>query len=115
MSCGNHHDTPCSDVLDAVSAYLDGECEEHASQHIATHFEECAPCLKEYGIYQEVKLLVARSCGCDPVPDEVRARVVSRIRAVAVTWHTDDLASAGSASMVVSASQTTVETVAFEE
>ncbi len=89
MSCGNHHDTACSDVLAAVSAYLDGECADHDAQHIATHFEECAPCLKEYGIYQEVKLLVARSCGCDPVPDEVRARVVSRIRAVSVTWHTD--------------------------
>jgi len=106
MSCGNHHDTPCSEVLDAVSAYLDGECEQHDAQHIATHFEECAPCLKEYGIYQEVKLLVARSCGCDPVPDEVRARVVSRIRSVSAMWQQ----SGG----VASFSSTTVEATTVE-
>lgn len=86
MSCGNHHDTPCTEVLDAVSAYLDGEMTPHDCERIAQHFSECGPCFHEYGIYQEVKLLVSRSCGCDPVPDEVRARVVSRIRTVSVQW-----------------------------
>jgi mycothiol system anti-sigma-R factor len=85
MSCGNHHDTPCSEVLDAVSAYLDGEMDEHHKAHIAQHFDECRPCLQEYGIYQEVKILVHRHCGGDPVPDEVRTRVISRIREVTVT------------------------------
>ncbi len=58
MSCGNHHDTPCGEVLDAVSAYLDGEMTEHDHERIAQHFDECGPCLHEAGIYQEVKLLV---------------------------------------------------------
>jgi mycothiol system anti-sigma-R factor len=89
MSCGNHHDTPCSQVLDAVSAYLDGEMGEHEAAHIAQHFDECAPCLREYGIYQEVKLLVHRCCGGDQMPDDMRARVVSRIRAVTVTVRTE--------------------------
>jgi mycothiol system anti-sigma-R factor len=87
MSCGNHHDTPCSEVLEAVSAYLDGEMTEHDRERIATHMDECSPCLHEVGIYQEVKILVARSCGCDEVPDEVRARVVARIRSV--TWRVE--------------------------
>jgi anti-sigma factor (TIGR02949 family) len=88
MSCGNHHDTPCTEVLDAVSAYLDGEMTADDRHKIAHHFEECSPCLREAGIYQEVKLLVSRSCGGDPVPDDVRARVVMRIRSVSVQWST---------------------------
>lgn len=89
MSCGNHHDTPCSEVLDAVSAYLDGEMTDDARARIAQHFDECSPCLHEFGIYQEVKLLVGRCCGGDQVPDDVRARVVSRIRSVTVTIRTE--------------------------
>ncbi len=85
MSCGNHHDTPCGEVLDTVSAFLDGEMTAHDHHRISEHFEECGPCLREFGIYQEVKILVARSCGSDHLPDEVRARVVSRIREVTLT------------------------------
>jgi mycothiol system anti-sigma-R factor len=58
--------------------------DEHDHSRIATHFEECVPCLQEYGIYQEVKLLVKRSCACEPVPEHVRALVVARIRSVTV-------------------------------
>jgi len=86
MSCGNHHDTPCGEVLDAVSAYLDGEMTAHDRERFAQHFDECSPCLHEAGIYQEVKLLVHRCCGNEQVPDEVRAKVISRIRTVSVTW-----------------------------
>ena len=85
MSCGNPHATPCHEVLDAVDAYLDGELETHDASHISEHFDECAPCLHELGIYQEVKVLVGRSCGGDQVPAEVRERVISRIRSVTVT------------------------------
>jgi len=85
MSCGNPHATPCDQVLDAVSAYLDGELAEHDASHIAEHFDECAPCLRELGIYQEVKVLVGRSCGGDQVPADVRDRVVMRIRSVTLT------------------------------
>ena len=86
MSCGNHHDTACGEVLDAVSAYLDGEMSADDVRRFRQHFDECGPCLHEAGIYQEVKVLVQRCCGNDHVPDEVRARVISRIRTVTVTW-----------------------------
>jgi anti-sigma factor (TIGR02949 family) len=86
MSCGNHHDTPCGEVLDQVSAYLDGEMTVEDKARFRQHFDECSPCLHEAGIYQEVKVLVHRCCGNDQVPEEVRARVVARIRTVSVTW-----------------------------
>ena len=28
MSCGNPHETPCSELLDAVYTYLDGEMDQ---------------------------------------------------------------------------------------
>ena len=89
MSCGNHHATPCTEVLSMVYVYIDNECEEMKSFEVTTHLEECGPCLQEAGVYQEVKLLIARSCGGDPCPDDVRARVISRIRTVSVTWTTE--------------------------
>lgn len=82
MSCGNPHDTDCSDVLDRIYAYLDGELDEDLCGDIRKHLDECGPCLKEYGLDRIVKQLVARHCGCDPVPDDLRSRVMSRIEQV---------------------------------
>ena len=62
MSCGDPHETPCSEVLEKVYLYLDGEDETHDHEHIRIHLDECAPCLRKYGLEQAVKALVARSC-----------------------------------------------------
>ena len=86
MSCGHPHSTPCSDVLETISAYLDGELTDDDRAAIGQHIHECWPCLHEVDVYREVKVLIARACGGDQVPAEVRARVVSRIRSVSVQW-----------------------------
>jgi mycothiol system anti-sigma-R factor len=82
MSCGNHHDTPCSDVLDRIYSYLDGELDENGCADIRQHLDECHSCLDEYGLEKAVKQLVAKHCGCDPVPEDLRAKVMSRIEQV---------------------------------
>ncbi|GGO31451.1 mycothiol system anti-sigma-R factor [Microbispora bryophytorum] len=79
MSCGNHHDTPCSEVLDRVYTYLDGELDSNRIAEIRKHLDECSPCLEEYGLEEAVKRLVAKHCGCDPVPQDLRSKVLSRI------------------------------------
>ncbi|GAA3442038.1 mycothiol system anti-sigma-R factor [Planomonospora venezuelensis] len=79
MSCGDHHDTDCREVLEKVYTYLDGELDEGNCVDIRQHLDECSPCLKEYGLEQVVKQLVARHCGCDPVPDDLRSKILSRI------------------------------------
>ena len=85
MSCGDHHDTDCSEVLNAVYLYLDGEQTEADRHVIREHLDECSPCLRQYGIEQEVKALVARCCGGDVAPDGLRARVLLRIQQVRVS------------------------------
>ena len=82
MSCGKPHETPCTEVLDRVYSYLDGELGDDGKAKIRQHLDECGPCLREYGLEEAVKRLVARHCGCDPVPSELRSKVLVRIRQV---------------------------------
>jgi mycothiol system anti-sigma-R factor len=81
MSCGNPHDVPCSEVLDRVYEYLDGELNKERVHEIKHHLEECAPCLREFGLEEAVKSIVKRSCS-DPAPAELRAKVLQRISIV---------------------------------
>ena len=83
MSCGDPHETPCSEVLEAVYLYLDGEDEPHDREHVRIHLDECAPCLRKYGLEQAVKALVARSCS-EQAPVELRDRVMFRLQQVRV-------------------------------
>jgi mycothiol system anti-sigma-R factor len=84
MSCGDPHETDCREVLDKVYLYLDGEADDGDLRKIRLHLDECAPCLRQYGLEQQVKALVARCCGSDPAPDGLRVRVLERIRQVRV-------------------------------
>ncbi|MDP4511439.1 mycothiol system anti-sigma-R factor [Nonomuraea sp. NBC_00507] len=82
MSCGNPHDTDCREVLDKVYAYLDGELTDSDVVEIRVHLDECSPCLKEYDLDKAIKQLVHKHCGCDPVPADLRSKVLARIAQV---------------------------------
>lgn len=88
MSCGNPHETPCSEVLDRVYEYLDGELDGEGAHAIKHHLEECSPCLQEFGLEEAVKAIVRRSC-CDPAPPELRAKVMVRIATVRASLRTE--------------------------
>ncbi|MGH3319993.1 MAG: mycothiol system anti-sigma-R factor [Streptosporangiaceae bacterium] len=83
MSCGRPHEVDCRDVLARVYIYLDGELDETDCAKVRQHLDECAPCLQEFGLEEEVKKLVHRHCGRDPVPGGLRAKVLDRIQQVA--------------------------------
>ncbi|MFW6639463.1 mycothiol system anti-sigma-R factor [Nocardiopsis algeriensis] len=72
-------ETPCSEVLEKLYTYIDGELEENNCEQIRQHLDECAPCLEEYGLDEAVKKLVAKHCGCDPVPLDLRDKVLGRL------------------------------------
>ncbi|MFG1710621.1 mycothiol system anti-sigma-R factor [Nonomuraea sp. M3C6] len=82
MSCGKPHDTDCREVLDKVYAYLDGELTDGDVVEIRVHLDECDPCLKEYDLDKAIKALVHKHCGCDPVPADLRSKVLARIAQV---------------------------------
>ena len=70
----------CSEVLAKVWVYLDGEIDAAASAALRDHLEQCGPCLRHYGLEKEVKALIARCCGNDLAPEDLRDRVLASIR-----------------------------------
>jgi anti-sigma factor (TIGR02949 family) len=82
MSCGNAHETDCSEVLDHLYEYLDNEMSDESCTKFRQHFEECHPCLEKYGLEQAVKKLVKRCCGSDEVPTDLRSKVMMRIETI---------------------------------
>jgi mycothiol system anti-sigma-R factor len=69
-------------VLARVYSYIDGELDGISYAEIRQHLHECGPCLREYGLEEVVKKLVAKHCGHEMVPSDLRARVLTRIQQV---------------------------------
>jgi mycothiol system anti-sigma-R factor len=83
MSCGKHHDTPCSEILERVVHFIDEELADADCATIQHHLEECGPCLKEFDLETKVKALVKKSCS-EHAPETLRDRVLLSIRQVQV-------------------------------
>jgi mycothiol system anti-sigma-R factor len=79
MSCGNHHDTPCQEVLDAVFLYIDNEMTDgEIHEAITIHLKECGPCFMEFSLLQRLKHRVFKSCS-ESAPDTLLDAVRDRI------------------------------------
>lgn len=83
---GDDRHVDCSDVLNRLDVFLDHELNDRALTYaeIEAHLHECSPCLSEYDLERVVKEVLARSCACEHAPDELRIRVLARIREVRV-------------------------------
>ena len=75
MSCGEPHETDCSDVLSEVWLFLDNECDGQRRQLLARHLDECGPCLAEYGLEEKLKKLLATKCGGEQAPAKLREQI----------------------------------------
>ncbi len=84
MSCGNHHDLDCREILKALDSFLDGEDTALDRAAIAQHLEECGPCLQEHHLEQLVKARLARACGSEACSEAVRTRIVTAVRQVSL-------------------------------
>jgi mycothiol system anti-sigma-R factor len=84
VSCGDPHETDCGEVLAEVFLYLDGEMTGPRHDLIRNHLDDCSPCLRKYGIEKEVRALVARTCGGDVAPEQLRLRVLGKLREVVI-------------------------------
>jgi mycothiol system anti-sigma-R factor len=77
-------DVDCREVLEEVYRYLDGELAHESHAAIRAHLDACSPCLRKYGLEQDVKALVARCCGNDHAPVDLREKVMARLRTLRV-------------------------------
>jgi mycothiol system anti-sigma-R factor len=81
-------DKDCSEVIHQIFVFIDNELDQATSGEIQQHLDECGPCLREYNLVRTVKSLVARSCK-EAAPEELREKVLMRIREVHVTFETE--------------------------
>jgi mycothiol system anti-sigma-R factor len=84
----NGHEPDCSVVISEVYLYLDLECSENRRSLIQKHLDDCPGCLSEYGIEHEVKALVARCCGDETAPKELRERLRIKLDQLEVSVET---------------------------
>ena len=73
----------CADFLERIVYFLDNELDETDKSAVRLHLDACNPCLEKYDLQRTVKAVVARSC-CEAAPQELRERVLFRIREVQV-------------------------------
>jgi mycothiol system anti-sigma-R factor len=69
----------CDDVLDELYVYMDEETDDATRSRIRQHLEACAPCLRQYGLEQDVRALIARCCGGDLAPASLRETIRIRL------------------------------------
>lgn len=84
MSCGEPHETDCSEVLAEVWLFLDHECDAKRRELLEKHLDECSPCLEQFGIEEHLKVLLARKCGGEHAPDSLKLRLRAEIRKTVV-------------------------------
>jgi mycothiol system anti-sigma-R factor len=90
VSCGEHHDVDCSEILQRVYVFIDNELEDASTDEIRQHLEECAPCLDQYDLERSVKKLVGRCCGDEHAPEALRQRILLRLTELRVEITTTD-------------------------
>jgi mycothiol system anti-sigma-R factor len=80
----------CDEVLADVYLYLDDESDPELRARIRVHLDDCAPCLRHFGLEQDVKSLVARCCGGDVAPESLKSRIRTRLTEVVIeTTHVE--------------------------
>jgi mycothiol system anti-sigma-R factor len=76
----------CADVMADVWRFLDDELDPDRRAAVRRHLDECSPCLEESGIDTKLKALLARKCGGDRAPEQLRARIAAAV----IAWQADD-------------------------
>ncbi|MEV7036607.1 mycothiol system anti-sigma-R factor [Amycolatopsis sp. NPDC051061] len=75
----------CEEALADIYLLLDRECSTERDAALRAHIEDCPPCLEEYGIDEHIKQLLARKCGGDHAPAELKSRLRASIRQTVAT------------------------------
>ena len=69
----------CWHTLNRVYEFLDHELDDASGDQIREHLAACEPCLERFDVEQAVKSLVAKCCGGDRAPSQLRIRVLAQL------------------------------------
>ncbi len=73
-------DLDCGDCLERLYAYLDRELAPKESSAVRTHLDECVGCEDNFAVEERFLKLVRDCCTEDVAPNELRNRIVTRLR-----------------------------------
>ena len=69
----------CTDAVERLYHYLDGELDEARMAMVKRHLDECLPCLEAFDFEAELRQVVARRCR-ESVPEQLRIRITLAIQ-----------------------------------
>ena len=72
----------CRETLREISRYVDGECLQELTAKLEAHVADCDDCHDHLEFRRHVKLLVAKKCGGEQLPEDLVERIRERIRSV---------------------------------
>ena len=79
-----HEKRECSEAVEVLYHYLDGQLTEERRVLIRRHLDDCPPCLDAFDFEAELRMVIAHKCR-ESVPAHLRVRVAKAIRIVAET------------------------------
>jgi mycothiol system anti-sigma-R factor len=68
----------CQQLVDFIMSYLDNELPQAERAEFDRHMAACPSCVDYLKTYEKT-ILLAKTCGDDPVPDEVPESLVQAI------------------------------------
>ncbi|MBX3313704.1 MAG: mycothiol system anti-sigma-R factor [Actinobacteria bacterium] len=72
-------DGNCTETLQELYQFLDGELTDESREHIRRHLDDCSPCLSAFDFQAELRLVIRNRC-CDEVPPSLRDRIANAIQ-----------------------------------
>ncbi len=75
-----HEHADCTDAVERLYHYLDGELDEARKAMVRQHLDACLPCLEAFDFEAELRQVVARKCR-ESVPEQLRVRITLALQA----------------------------------
>jgi mycothiol system anti-sigma-R factor len=74
------HGCDCNEARAEVQRFIDGELDVSFRIEIEEHLAGCHGCTERTEFQRHLKLMIARSCGEEPVPAALEVKVLELIR-----------------------------------
>lgn len=74
------HGCDCNEARAEAQRFIDGELDVTVRIQIEEHLADCHGCTERTEFQRHLKLLIARKCGQEAVPEELERKVLELIR-----------------------------------
>ena len=65
----------CSETLQELQLFLDGELPDGQRSHVLAHIEACLECYQAFDFHAELKQIIATKCHNDEMPGDLMSRI----------------------------------------